>query len=322
MGEGQMTTPSLKSIQSSVVALWQPLRISYPLVTYREFLPSEVAPAVVAKLTGSRLPWVAALVDLARRGVVRPEEEKSSRLGSVSFTLCRPAADNQGLTPYEQLLLEAIFQESNHVPLTAVGPRLAWQAARLDEALINELTAAGWLDPARQQQREQHFALSAKSAVAGVALLIGGLVLGASFTALPGMVLSVAPALCGTASLVLSVAALGLGLAFSALSERGELAAAQWKGFALFLKQAMFDRQSPPKTIDAHLSLAVALGLTNFLKRSQRSLPTWFDALANLRDRRLGSQTSLAERTGGRARRSPGWESKSLRLRNYRGDLC
>jgi len=278
-----MTTPNLQTHTSSLAALWSPLRASYPLVTYRESLPNQANPAVVAKLTGHRLPWAAALVDLAQRGRVRLEE-KASRLGSISFTLHQETAENQALTPYEQMLLEAIFQQSEHVPFTAVAPRLAWKAACLDEALNAELISAGWLDQARQRQRERRLAFSVKSALVGVALLIGGLVVGADFPTPAGSGLGVALALCGILGLVLSLGALGLGNAFSAFSEQGEVAAAEWKGFALFLKQVARGQKPRPASFEAHLPLVVALGLTKDLRQSRQSLPLWFSALATLRE--------------------------------------
>jgi hypothetical protein len=84
--------------------------------------------------------------------------------------------------------------------------------------------------------------------------------------------------------LVLSLGALALATAFSALSEHGELAAAQWKGFALFLKQVARGQKPRPASFEAHLPLVVALGLTKDLRQSRQSLPLWFSALATLRE--------------------------------------
>jgi hypothetical protein len=287
-----MLTTAWQTTKSFAAALWTPLRVSQPPVICHDGLPPKASPAVVAWLTGHHPPWSATLADLAQRGIVHFEKEKSSTPRSTAFTLYRQADREQGLTPYESILLEAIFSEADDVALASVAPRLDWQAVMLEEALEGEMAASGWLDLARKHQREQRLAISVKSALVGVALLVGGLVIGAGVQATApssyGAGLAVMLAVCGTAGLMAGLLALGLGGAFSILSAQGELAAAQCKGFALFMKQTILGRQPPREPVDAYLPLAVALGLAKVLIRARPSpgqppLPPWFGALAAIR---------------------------------------
>ena len=288
-----MFTTGWRIIRSRAATHWLPLRAARPPAIYRELIPDDASPAAIAQLTRHHLPESATLVDLVLRGVVRIEKQHASLPGSTPFMLYRQAANERALTPHEQILLAAIFQEDGRVALASIAPRLAWEAAKLEEALENEMTAAGWLDLARQKQREKRLAFSVKSTLAGATFLIGGLVLGVGFRATEWSQVSAGLAgglaFCGMVGLAVGLVALGLGTAFSTLSEQGELAAAQWQGYALFLKQVLLGHGPPPEPFDACLPQAVALGLTQDLVRSRPSqgvpsLPPWLHALATLRE--------------------------------------
>jgi hypothetical protein len=278
-----------RATQSLAAAFRTPLRLVNPPVIAQNVRPDKASPAAVAQLTGRCAPWLATLADLAQRGVVRIGEAAPSRL-------CRLAGREDKLTTYEQMLLDAIFsdQETDGVALKSVAPRVAWQADRLEETLEAELTALGWLDPARRRQREQRLAFSVRCSLVGAAVLIVGLVLDAARLASTlgqaGMALGVGLAVLGVAALIVGLASLWLGTAFSTLSEQGELAAAQWQGYALFLKQVLLGHEPPPEPFDACLPQAVALGLLiHDMVRSRPpqgapSLPPWLHALATLRE--------------------------------------
>jgi len=277
-----------RATQSLAATFRTPLRLVNPPVIPQNVRPDKASPAAVAHLTGRCAPWLAALADLAQRGAVRIDEAAPSRLG-------RQAGREDGLKSYEQILLDAIFsdQETGGVALTSVAPRVAWQADRLDEALVAELTALGWLDPARLRQREERLAFSVRCSLVGAAALIVGLVLDAARLASTlgraGMALGVGLTVLGVAALIVGLASLWLGTAFSALSQEGELAAARWKGFALFITGRLAEGRSRPETLEVYLPEAFALDLTRDLTRGgpaqpRPPLPPWFVPLAALRE--------------------------------------
>lgn len=252
-------------------------------------------PAVIAKLTGRTSSIVpATLFDLAQRGLVQIEAKPGTPPNPKQFSLCRQLKARSQLSRYEQDFLEAVFQTDSPVPLPQVAPRLAWAAGALDQALEVEMVTAGWLDPRRQQRRDQWLAFSVTAALAGAVILIAGLTLG---IAVRGELLAMAwrPASAIGAVVLLSIGAIALALSLMALlgsstltplSAQGQLAAAQWKNFAAYLK-AVTQGQAPPPSLtpfDQYLPIAAAFGLAEAWARyfqQQGELPQleWYRAL-------------------------------------------
>jgi hypothetical protein len=256
--------------------------------------PDGASPAMVARLTDHSTAVPATLLHLAQRGLVRIEATPDSRPQSKQFTLYPQAAAQAQLNSYEQLLLDVVVQTSDSVALSAVAPRLAWAADQLDAALETEMTAAGWLDPERRQQRNQQLALSVLTALLGAAVLIAGLVLGgaalggllAAALSQAGGVLAILLLGGGLALLALSLFARRRASALSPLSEQGELAAGQWKAFAAYLRGELQGRAPEPRGehFDQYLPLAAALGLAkdlgrHFQKQGGTLSPAWLKPL-------------------------------------------
>jgi hypothetical protein len=284
-----MTFSGLRTIQSWAIVARLPLRAARLPITLCETPPSETAPAVIARLTHNRPPWKASLASLAQRGFLEVGNESEGRPSIRLHAPGQSISGNPQLTAYEQVLLEAVFQGSARTPLAAVAPRLAWQALKLEAALENELMASGWLDADRRQAREQRLALSAKSGLIGAAMLATGLALAAGVSAQPWIALAILLVAGGIAGVGLSAITLGLGLAFSELSAEGERAAAQWKGYRLYLKREWHSPASAPASVESRLPLAIALGLTKDIGRAhppagQSPLPRWFNAVASIRE--------------------------------------
>ncbi len=205
--------------------------------------PSQASPAVAAKLVSNGNPALAAIFDLAQRGVLSIEET-SSRWGR-SFTLRRQPAPGS-LKPHEQGLLDALFQtkhgREDELPLSKVGSRLASKAKLFNEPLDEEMTLAGLLDRQRQAQRTRLIAATVMAMLLGGVGFGIGLIWGAvAAENAQWAVLPAAAVLAGLGTGLFIVGLVGVIVAttLSTWTEQGERTAADWKGFAGYLKDVI-----------------------------------------------------------------------------------
>jgi hypothetical protein len=252
--------------------------------------PNQAPPAFAAKLAGSGNPALATLFDLAQRGALRIDEQ-ASRWGR-SFTLHRQPAPDV-LRPHEQGLLDALFQTKqgmeDQLPLSRVGTRLAGQNKQFNKPLDEEMALAGLLDTQRQTQRNRLVAAGVLALLLGGVGFTIGMIWGAvSSENAQWSVLPIAAVLAGVGA-GLSIAGL-LGLIVSATlstwTEQGEREAADWKGFASYLKDVAKgkDDMLDLARFDRYLPYAAGFGLgeswvKRYEKQSGFSTPPWFQAL-------------------------------------------
>lgn len=249
--------------------------------------PSDIPPAVVAKLAGQAHGFMGTIFHLAQRGLLEVNEENGF-MGSKKYILTRKEI-NTSLSSHEQGLLDAIFKPAEQqVNMSEVAGRLAWNNKLFDEPLNQEMIQRGWLDPQRQSKRTLLLAsgiiLMLVSAVlfivslVGINMAPGNLNLVTAFAALAGI--------CG-ALFLLSFALLIYAAMFSVLTTAGEAQLARWKGFAKYLEQVGKGKETAisPDLFERYLAYAVIFGLgkkwaESFQTLGDMPLPIWFHATA------------------------------------------
>jgi hypothetical protein len=133
--------------------------------------PRAIPPALAAKLTGSSVPFLGTLFDLARRGLLRIEEGPK-KWGSRTFEVIRQSTSER-LQPHEQVFLDALFHKARNerVALSEIAS-LAYNG-QFSQALDQELTTAGWRDIERSNRRGRFLAGSTLGLVFGCAWVLG-----------------------------------------------------------------------------------------------------------------------------------------------------
>lgn len=242
--------------------------------------PASVLPAVAARLLGGATPSLAALFDLAQRGVLRFEETGSARKDR-RYKLVRDQVDSP-LAPPEQALLEALFSskggEINELPLHEVGQRLTSGANRINAALEAELTRLGWLDPERQAARSRLNGIMLFALLLGVPLFVAGFFL--RLPLLTGLFLGF-----GAGLFLLGLVGVIYALSFSPLSDQGARQAALWRGFSAYLNDIARGREPAPRPdlFDLYLPFAAGFGLVEawveYFRKQGNTPPAWFGGL-------------------------------------------
>lgn len=253
--------------------------------------PTTHPPALGVKLAGGSMPALAALFDLARRGVLRIEETPG-RWGR-KFILHRAAAGGS-LRPHEQGLLEAMFHTkaglAESVALDKAGQQLAYRQKQFNEPLDAELLAAGLLDGARRDRRKRLIvvtviALALGPLMATAALLVGGaLFSNRTWAGLPLAAIAVG---IGAGLTLAGLAGIIVAVSYPTLTAEGEVAAAAWRSFGDHLKKVAGGREELLRNADfeTYLPHAAGFGLAErwakrFQKQAGVPIPAWFSALS------------------------------------------
>jgi uncharacterized protein (TIGR04222 family) len=247
--------------------------------------PSDIPPAVIAKLTGQAHGFMGTIFHLAQRGLLEVNEEKGF-MGSKNYILTRKEM-NISLSPHEQGLLDVIFKPGEtQLNMSEIAGRLAWNNKLFDEPLNQELVQRGWLDPQRQSKRTVLLAVGIIIMFAAVLLFIVSLI---GINMIPGNLnlVTVFAAFAGicAALFMLSIALLIYAAMFSILTPAGEEQSARWKSFAEYLKQVSNGREPAmsPDFFERYLAYAVIFGLGKkwaeyFQTFGDMPLPIWFHA--------------------------------------------
>lgn len=250
--------------------------------------PSDLAPAIMGKLTNQYGSFMGVIFDLAQRGVLEVREEKGF-WGTKKHVLVR-AGDAPALKPFEQILLDALFKPGEtEMNMSEIGTRLATKQKQFDDSLERELVQRGWLDLERKQKR-------GRLTVVGILMMFFSIVVGLVGLAAGGASVSSNPdwlivfaALVGFAAglFLLSIPVLIYAGTFSILTPAGEEQSTRWKGFAEYLKQVSKGREPAirPDYFEKYLAYAAVFGLgTGWAKYFQKlgnvPLPVWFHAMA------------------------------------------
>lgn len=248
--------------------------------------PRAIPPARAAKLTGSGVPFLGTLFDLARRGVLRIEEGPK-KWGSRTFEVIRQPSSER-LQPHEQVFLDAFFHKARNerVALSEIAS-LAYNG-KFNQALDQELTTTGLRDTERSSRRRRFLAGATLALVFGVCLFFAGLLIGGllhitdpAAVILGAVLMGLGGALSGVGLLALIVA-----VSISPLSDEGARQASAWSSFTGYLRNITRGREpgASPDLFERYLPYAAGLGLATewakfFQKQANLPIPEWFMGL-------------------------------------------
>jgi hypothetical protein len=243
-------------------------------------LPAPLAGTLVDE-HASEKEAVAALVDLADRGIVHLVDERNPQLigasSDVRITLEAPL-DDARLRGYERVLLGALFGPSATMPaevlLSNVKQQFQSSIPTIDAQLSESVASEGLFTQNPQTTRRRWQAVGSVVMVAGLALSIGaGVLLGAAMHIawLPGI------ALLAIGGLLLWIAA-----AMPRKTQQGALEAAKWRAFAAHLSETVRAEKPGSALPPQFLAYAVAFGIDQSFVRHLESVgtppPTWFSS--------------------------------------------
>lgn len=249
--------------------------------------PGDLPPALVGRLTGQSANFMGALFDLAQRGWLEIREQ-AGWLGSKRYLLeLKPGPEP--LRPHEQALLNDIFKPGQtSLAMSEVPTRLAGHRS-FEQQLETELVEQGWFDPQRKAARSRSGVLWLVGLLAAMGLFIGGVLWGGTLLDNGRGDLNWPAIVVGVGAGLFIGSAVGLVYAgtLSPLTPAGEIEAARWKGFRLYLKDVSRGREpaTRPDYFERYLPLAAVFGLgAAWAKYFQRlggvPLPVWFHATA------------------------------------------
>lgn len=253
-----------------------------PVPQYLAELPSNLPPGIVGALldeTADMRDILATLIDLARRGYLVIEEEKTeSVFGTIQnseFVFKRTDKEMNGLREYERILLRGVFSgKSLEKKLSDLRNKFYTVVPRIQAALYKELV------------KENLFAINpettrSKWATLGVFLLIVGIA--GFFVAGP---LSDYSLLIFAIPIAIIIAALSVfiaGMAMSSKTAHGALEAARWNAVKEYLKnlEKYSDLETASAKFDEFLPYAIAFGLDKVWMERFRQLesvpmPPWY----------------------------------------------
>jgi hypothetical protein len=264
--------------------------------------PGRMPPAAAgALMTGGGRPssshLMGALVDLARKGIVRIEERPPGRWGSRKFVVLRKTARNlreapAPLAPHEQAALQGIFtgkgRTEGEVEMAAVRARLTSGAPAITAAVRQELRDAGLIDPDRLRARRRMMSAAVLVLSAGVAALLFAIPFTNPYGGWPAL-----PALgLGVASLV----GFAFAAAIQAQTDEGRRRGERWRRYASHLKRASAKGETAPVSAD-ELPYAVAFDVASAyakaLTHRGAQVPAWFHAASLAPDQQHAAFVSL-----------------------------
>ena len=196
--------------------------------------PDKARPAQLGVIVDERadtLDVTASIVDLAVRGYLTITEiPKQGLFGSRDWQLARTDKDVAGLLPYEQTILDGLFDTGESVKLSALRRHFYTTLAKAERELYEDAVSRGWFpaDPARVRMTY---------AIAGVGLVIlaGAITFGLGSIAGGGLV--------GLAAGVPAAALIAVSPVMPRKSREGAELARRAAGFRRYMEVAETDRQ-------------------------------------------------------------------------------
>lgn len=131
--------------------------------------PDRIRPGQMGTLideTANPLDVTATIVDLAVRGYLRIEEIPNPGRFSRPDWLLVKVKGPDGLAAYERALLDGLFQDGERVALSALKQRFAERFGRVQDALYDDVVAAGWFARRPDRVRTLWIALGVVAVVA------------------------------------------------------------------------------------------------------------------------------------------------------------
>jgi uncharacterized protein (TIGR04222 family) len=229
--------------------------------------PDDLPPALAARLLNRGIPSnerliVATLLDLARRGHIRltcrPSAIDSRR---TRIILTRTPREDGPLAPFEQALLDALFDEMPQVDLRAAWPEARGIKKKLAALWEHDLLERGLLDANGARRRRIHGSVSLIVAVLGLLVASATVWLSDNMRWWSWLLLGLGLLIC-----------IGIVIAeeVRGVTQRGADARAAWRGFADSL--GSLDAAAPPvERFAEFLPYAVALDkLKPFMRAFER----------------------------------------------------
>ena len=254
--------------------------------------PDDLSPALAGALTraGASPAWadaLAALFDLARRGVIRIDALPATGVFKKHDFQVTAGPAPRTLAAHERTLLELLFTSKSGPRPTVTFSGLsrifasAGRWKRFRSSVADDLRAAHLLDPERERTR-------GRLTILGVAIMlfsIVGFALSAVFMDQAGEAVLALP----IAILVSGIVGLATGASLSPLSDEGHGRAQRWKAFGRHMggvaKHAEVEGATP-RDFERLLPYAAAFGVAlawakRLEKRGVNAGPSWLEALAS-----------------------------------------
>ncbi|MCS7260883.1 MAG: DUF2207 domain-containing protein, partial [Anaerolineae bacterium] len=242
--------------------------------------PGDLPAAVVGTLVDERAELkdiIAGILDLARRGALRMEEQKSEGflgIGSGRDFVFHLQDTSKAVYPYEQTLLRALFGGRAQVKLSDLRQKFYTSIPTLQRELYQEVVRAGFF-PASPQAVRRRWAIWG-----GVGLV--GAVLGAC--ALTGLFGDYTDwAFCPAASLgIIGLGVIILGNFMPRRTAKGAEETAKWLAFKRYLQylEKQSDLQAAKDRFEEFLPYAVAFGIEHQVINKFASVdapaPSWW----------------------------------------------
>jgi uncharacterized membrane protein YgcG len=277
-----------------LLALWRGGRRESTFAPMAESIvyspPSDLAPALAGALTSSNgkatAPHaLATIFSLAQRELITIEqtgEKKWYADPPYAFRKTAALADAR-LTEHERALVNILFTDKNgaqdEVKLSEAGKRLQSKLSPFTKAVESELTAEGLIDPARRNYANRFYVACVVLLALALVTAIGGAFL---VSRLGGWIF-----LLPLGMFTLSMIALALGASYPPFSERGEDAAARWRGFQQRIKTIAKGREPSWDTrmFDRYFPYAAAFGQAEgwakaYQKAGATEIPAWFRSMS------------------------------------------
>lgn len=258
----------------------------YPAASGFSSPPRAIAPALVARLTGSSTPFLGTLFDLARRGFLRIEEGPK-KWGSSAFEIVRQP-DTGPLLPHEQEFIHSLFGKANsdRVDLSKIASLASDR--QYNSALEEELTTLGWRDADRSQRRSRFLVWMTFGLLFGLLLMVSGLLWNGMPVSTDPLLASAPLVLIGAGAAWAIACLIGLFIAAfaSTLTSEGIRQAADWNNFTGYLRNIARGREPvvSPDLFERYLPYAASLGIATewgkfFQKMAGVPVPDWFQGL-------------------------------------------
>lgn len=244
-----------------------------PTIDRAVILPAaadSLAPALGTALaggtTGAGMPQMqATLLDLVRRGIVEIREVAGGK--KKSYSLAMSAV--QGLTPHEQVLIDALWLQMKQgtIDLAKARGHLVKAFPAFRRAVASELRAAGFVDAERAAAAKGMRTAGLVVTVLGIA---GMVIFGVVFGHLGDLPLVVPGAVVASGILFLIA-----GLAMPVLTQSGAVTAAAWRARKRVLKTAR-----TPADLEPWWAVAAGFGLAGTIAKAGGG-PAWLSHLSD-----------------------------------------
>lgn len=239
-----------------------------------EPLPAALAAVLAGRGASAGYQSAATIFDLADRGVLTVRELPRS-FGVRSYELSQvPGAHD--LAEHEREALTIAFAgRQDSVSVSKARGRLAGSSRRFAAAVNRDLSARGYLDPARKAVRDRLMTVSLVLLIGSAAACIPMAILIPRFEGWP-FLLPLALCAAGIVGLIMAAST-------TPLSDHGLIEASRWKGFTRHLKSVVESKGQPafaftPRWVVYGIAVGLAAQWARYLKAHPGSAPRWFQA--------------------------------------------